>query len=64
MRRCVLNDCNINEPDPALCCLDCFDREQCPDKCPRTSTTYCTGLIEVYNDKDTSRTIQKESVIR
>ena len=46
MRRCVLNDCNINEPDPAPCCLDCDDRDICPDRCPKSNTTYCVGVIE------------------
>ena len=27
MRRCVINDCNCNEHDPAPCCLDCGDRD-------------------------------------
>ena len=59
MRRCLINDCNINDPEPALCCLDCGDRDICPDRCPRNDTVYCVGVIEVYNDKDTSRTIKK-----
>ena len=29
-----------------MCCLDCPDRQQCPDKCPRTETTFCVGVIE------------------
>ena len=57
MRRCALNDCNINEPDPALCCLDCSDREQCPDRCPRTETTFCVGVID-YDGKRISATVQ------
>lgn len=46
MRRCLINDCNINEPEPALCCLDCGDRDICPDRCPRTETTFCVGALE------------------
>ena len=56
MRMCLINDCNINSREPAMCCLDCPDRQQCPDKCPRTETTFCVGVID---DKDTSRTIKK-----
>ena len=61
MRRCVLNDCNINEPDPAPCCLDCDDRDICPDKCHNTQP--CNAVIEDYNDKNQSRTIKEESLI-
>ena len=46
MRRCLINDCNINEPEPALCCLDCGDRDICPDRCPRTEITFCVGVLE------------------
>ena len=46
MRRCLINACNINEPEPALCCLDCGDRDICPDRCPRTETTFCVGVLE------------------
>jgi hypothetical protein len=46
MRRCLINDCNINEPEPALCCLDCGDRDICPDRCPKTETTFCVGVLE------------------
>ena len=49
MRMCWINDCNINEPEPALCCLDCGDRDICPDRCPRTETTFCVGVLE--NDR-------------
>ena len=46
MRMCLINDCNINSREPALCCLDCPDRQRCPDRCPRTETTFCVGVIE------------------
>ena len=59
MRRCAANDCNCNSPELPLCCFDCQDREQCPDRCPRTSTVYCTCMVEEYNDKDKSRTIKE-----
>ena len=45
-RMCLINDCNINSREPAMCCLDCPDRQRCPDKCPRTETTFCVGVIE------------------
>ena len=46
MRRCVINDCNCNEPNPAPCCLECQARDECPDRCPKKETTYCVGVIE------------------
>ena len=46
MRMCLINDCNINSQEPAMCCLDCKDRFVCPDRCPRTETTFCVGVIE------------------
>jgi hypothetical protein len=46
MRMCLINDCNINSRSPAMCCLDCPDRQRCPDKCPRTETTFCVGVLE------------------
>ena len=58
MRRCLLNDCNINElHNPAPCCLDCDDRDICPDRCPRSETTYCVGVIE-HDSKRVSATVQ------
>ena len=57
-RTCLINDCTGFKA-PAPCCLDCDQRDQCPDRCWRTETTFCVGVIEVYNDKDTSRTIKK-----
>ena len=63
MRQCVLNDCNCNEPHiPAPCCLDCDDRDICPDRCPKTNTVYCVGVltndckgIPEKNNKDSQR---------
>ena len=46
MRRCLINDCNCNNPEPAPCCLDCDDRDVCPDRCHKTTTIYCVGVIE------------------
>ena len=46
MRRCAVNDCNCNSPELPLCCFDCQDQEQCPDRCPKTETIYCVGVIE------------------
>ena len=58
MRRCVLNDCNCNEPEPAPCCLDCPERQRCPDVCPRKETTFCVGVI---NDNDCKGISQKNN---
>ena len=63
MRMCLINDCNINSQEPAMCCLDCGERDVCPDRCPRTNTTYCVGVIEDYNDKNQSRIIKKKSMV-
>lgn len=60
MRRCALNDCNINEPDPALCCLDCTDRERCPDRCPKTETTFCVGVLKEDDCKGISEKNNKD----
>ena len=46
MRKCLLNDCNCNGTDPAPCCLDCDDRDICPDRCHKRDTTYCVGVID------------------
>lgn len=46
MRRCVINDCNCNSQEPAPCCLDCGDRDICPDRCPKKEITFCVGVIE------------------
>ena len=62
MRKCLLNDCT-GFHDIAPCCLDCRERDVCPDRCPRNDTVYCVGVIEDYNDKNQSRTIKEESVI-
>lgn len=61
MRRCVLNDCNCNSPEPAPCCLDCPERGRCPDRCLKSETTFCVGVIDI--DKDKSRTIKEEPTI-
>lgn len=36
MRTCPINDCNINEEDPAPCCRDCPLKDRCPDRCQNT----------------------------
>ena len=46
MRMCLINDCNINSQEPAMCCLDCGDRFVCPDRCPKTETTFCVGVLK------------------
>ena len=46
MRRCLINDCNCNSQEPAPCCLDCNDRAVCPDRCPKSETTFCVGVID------------------
>lgn len=58
MRKCLLNDCT-DFKTIAPCCLDCRQHEQCPDRCLKSETTFCVGVIEDYNDKNTSRTIKE-----
>ena len=48
MRMCLINDCT-GLVGVAPCCLDCAERQRCPDKCPRTETTFCVGVLE--NDR-------------
>ncbi len=45
MKQCLINDCTGFE-DVAPCCLDCEERQSCPDRCPNSNTTYCVGVIE------------------
>ena len=45
MRTCLINDCT-GFVAPAPCCLDCGERDVCPDRCPKTETIYCVGVIE------------------
>lgn len=47
----MINDCNINDPEPALCCLDCEDRDICPDRCPKSETVFCIGVIETNDEQ-------------
>ena len=45
MRTCLINDCT-GFVGVAPCCLDCGERDVCPDRCPRTDNIYCVGVIE------------------
>ena len=42
MRICLINDCT-GFVGVAPCCLDCEERQRCPDRCPRTETTVWGG---------------------
>ena len=44
-RMCLINDCT-GFVGVAPCCLDCADRQRCPDKCPRATTTFCVGVMK------------------
>lgn len=46
MRKCLLNDCT-GFKGIAPCCRDC--PKQCPDRCKKSETTFCVGLIEGEN---------------
>ena len=63
MRQCLLNDCT-GFVGIAPCCLDCSERDVCPDSCPKTDNIYCVGVIEDYNDKNTSRALQEKPAVR
>ena len=56
-RRCLINDCTGFRA-PAPCCLDCDQREQCPDRCQRVETIYCVGVL---NDNDCKGISQKNN---
>ena len=45
MRICLINDCT-GFVGAAPCCLDCEERQQCPDRCPKSETTFCVGVID------------------
>lgn len=45
MRLCYINDCT-GFVGTAPCCLDCPEREACPDRCSRTESVYCVGVME------------------
>lgn len=45
VKKCLINDCTGFE-GIAPCCLHCDQREQCPDRCPKSETTFCVGVIE------------------
>ena len=45
MKTCLINDCT-GFVAPAPCCLDCRERDVCPDRCPKKETTYCVGVID------------------
>jgi hypothetical protein len=60
MKQCLINDCT-GFVAPAPCCLDCDDRDICPDRCPKTTTIYCVGVID--NDQDKSRALKEKPAI-
>ena len=60
MRTCLLNDCT-GFVGVAPCCLDCPEHDRCPDRCPRSETTYCVGVLE--NDQDKSRALKEKPAI-
>lgn len=44
MRICYINDCT-GFVNAAPCCLDCPEKETCPDRCSRKESTYCVGVM-------------------
>lgn len=57
MRTCLINDCT-GFVGIAPCCLDCGDRDICPDRCPRNDTVYCVGVLE-DDSKRVSETVKE-----
>lgn len=45
MTMCLLNDCE-GLKRVAPCCLECVERDRCPDRCHKTENTFCIGAIE------------------
>ena len=58
MRTYLINDCT-GFVAPAPCCLDCGERDVCPDRCPKTETNYCVGVIENDDSKKLAAPIQR-----
>ena len=61
MRTCLINDCT-GFVGIAPCCLDCPEHDKCPDRCHKTDTIYCVGVltndckgISQTNNQDTQR---------
>ena len=50
MRYCLLNDCD-NFQTIRPCCMDCEERDDCREKCRKTETTFCVGLIDLIEEK-------------
>ena len=60
MRTCLINDCTGFQ-GVAPCCLDCSERDVCPDRCYKTDTIYCVGVIE--HDQDKSRALKEKPAV-
>ena len=56
MRGCIINDCT-GFKTLAPCCLDCPERQRCPDVCPVKEVTFCVGVID-YDGKRVSETAE------
>lgn len=56
-RTCLINDCT-GFVDVAPCCLDCAERQQCPDRCPKSETTFCVGVLN-DDSKRVSETVKE-----
>ena len=57
----LINDCT-GFKNVAPCCLDCPEHDRCPDRCHKTDTIYCVGVltndckgISQTNNQDTQR---------
>lgn len=54
MRRCPINDCT-GFVDLAPCCLDCPERDVCPDRCPSSKEKFGVGVV--IDDRDDSKRV-------
>lgn len=61
MRMCLINDCT-GFVGIAPCCLDCSERDVCPDRCHKTDTIYCVGVLK-HNDSNQNRTIKEQPTV-
>lgn len=51
MRLCLINDCT-GFKDIAPCCLDCDERERCPDRRQKNDAIFYVGVVENDSKRD------------
>lgn len=58
-RMCLINDCT-GFVGVAPCCIDCAERQQCPDRYQKTETTFCVGVMKEDDCKGISEANNKD----